>query len=182
MDQLRFDASLAGGIRSEVTNHGDVRLKTEKGSIAVISSEAPLAPSRLILPYLLLAPVLGSPGYKISYKGLVQVDGIVAHDIQLQLAIFGFRDPSSREARRFTVDFFIDASTFQILMMQDFMHGQNLREIRYSDYRNEHGVLVPFSIVQNGGYQPCSITLNQIIFNSGLHDSDFTLLAKTEQP
>jgi hypothetical protein len=175
LDNLRFDASLPGGIRSEVTTEGEVKLRTEEGAVAVIGSEAPLAPPRFMLPYLLLAPVLGSPGYRISYKGVVRVDGKSAHDIQVRLALPGLGDVNGRHGERFTVDFFIDASTFQVLMMQDFMHERRTRQIRYSDYRVVGGVLVPFSVDQSGGYQPCSIKLDQITFNSGLQVLDFRL-------
>ena len=169
------DASLPGGVRTEVTSQGEVRLKTEEGSVALISSQAPLAPPRFVLPYLLLAPVLGSPGYRISYKGIAQVGGKPTHDIQVQLVIPGLDDRNAGNRDRFTVDFFIDASTFLVLMMQDVVHEHRTRQILYSDYRIVRGLSVPFSIEQKGGYQPCSIRVNQISFNSGLQESDFNL-------
>jgi len=60
-------------------------------------------------------------------------------------------------------------------MVQDVVPRNRIRQIHYADYRQITGLLVPFSISQTGGLQPCTIQLNQIIFNSGLQPSDFQL-------
>jgi len=173
LDYLRFDANLSGGVRSEVTNQGEVRLRTEEGAVARTAPQAPIAPSRFMLPYLLLAPVVGSPGYTISYKGLVQVNGKAAHDVRIQRVGPSPNIVNPRQVDRSTVDFFIDASTFQVLVMLDGGHGQDSRRIEYADYRVANGVLVPFSVHLIGAYSPCSIKLDSIAFNSGWRASDF---------
>jgi hypothetical protein len=171
-NDLRLDATLSGGIRSETTSQGLVSVKGEDGTVSQISSSPPLASSRMVLPYLLLAVVGGSSGYSISYEGVVEVGNSSAYSIQVQRQIPGVHDPDNlRQAS--TMNYWIDVSTFQILMMRDTLSEQNIRTIRYSDYRLVSGLWVPFSIEQEGGYQACSIRLDQITFNSGLQDSDF---------
>jgi hypothetical protein len=172
-NDLRLDATLSGGIRSETTSQGLVSLKGEDGTVSQISSSPPVAASRMILPYLLLAVVGGSSGYSISYEGVVEVGNSSAHYIRIQRQIIGLDDPDGNLSEVLTSSYWIDASTFQILMMRDTLSKQNVRTIRYSDYRLVGGIWVPFSIEQEGGYQACSIQLDQITFNSGLLDSDF---------
>jgi len=175
LDDLRVDATLPEGVRSESTSRGMVFLKSEDGTVAQISSSAPLAASRMLLPYLILASVVNSAGYSISYNGVVQLGGSSAHYIQIQRQIPGLSDPDGTVSELLTLSYWIDASTYQVLMMQDTLSQQDVRTIRYSDYRTVNGIPVPFAIEQKGGYQACSIQLDGITFNSGLQDLDFQL-------
>jgi hypothetical protein len=177
LGNLRIDAALPTGIRSEAISSGDgqVKMKTEDGGVTPLHVQAPMAPSRLVLPYLLLAPAVNSPGFSLFYKGLAHVDGRSAHDVQLVRIIPGLSDPTGLILEYSTIDFFIDPSTFQLLMMQDVARKHQVRQVRYSDYRLVNGVLVPFSISQQGPGPVWQVQLSQITFNAGLQDSDFQL-------
>jgi hypothetical protein len=107
---------------------------------------------------------------------LVDVDGHPAHDVQVQ-HVLGVAYGQNREMTAYiTVDFFIDSSTFQIVMMQDVLTNHRVRQIRYSNFTLVNGVSVPFSISTNiNGQNIWLIALGGINFNSGLQDSDFQL-------
>jgi hypothetical protein len=174
LDQIRIDANLPAGMRSQIISRGEITLRSEDGAIGQDGTQAPMAPTRLILPHLLLAPILHSSGYRISDQGLIAIDGHSSHDIQVQLVLPGRADEDELLREHHTVDFFIDASTYQVVMMQDFVSRHNIRQIRYSDYRLVNGVLVPFSIGESIRAQSTwLIHLDKITFNSGLTDSDF---------
>jgi hypothetical protein len=176
LEQFRLDATLPTGIRSQAITDGQITLKTEDGTVSHLHFQAPLGPERTILPCLFLSPVLNSGGFSLSYKGIAQIDGGSVHEIEVQEVMPALVDPSGAFREYHTIDFFIDTSTFRVLMMQDTVPQHLLRQIRFSDYRNVGGILVPFSISeQSGGLPTWTIQLNQISFNSGLQDSDFQL-------
>jgi hypothetical protein len=137
--------------------------------------QPPFNPTRLILPYLPLIPGLNSTYVSISYRGIAQIDGQTVHDIQLQ-RILPIVNANQHFAAYLTTELFIDSSTFQVVMMQDFLAQHGVRQVRYSDYRPVNGVLVPFSISEQIEGQPTwQIQLSQINFNAGILDSDFQL-------
>ncbi len=175
LGQFRIDSNLPLGTRSESTD-GLTTIKYEDGFVKQLHAQAPLNPARLLLPFLQLSPALTSPGFSLSYQGTVDVDGNPAYDIQVQRVLPGGGDPNSPLSRYLTVDYFIDPSTFQIVMMQDLVPYFAPRQMRYSDFRLVSGVLVPFSISETvQGQKFRLIQLDQISFNSGLQDSDFSL-------
>jgi len=175
LDELRIDADLPTGVRSEAISRGMMTMKLEDGTVNSRQMHAPLVPTRFLLPYLLLSPALGSPGYNIWYKGTVALAGRSLYDIQVQRILSLAPTPTTQLLEYFTIDFFIDPSTFQVVMVQDAIPRHITRQIRYSNYKMVDGISVPFSIVESGAELPCEINLDQITFNSGLQDSDFQL-------
>jgi hypothetical protein len=176
LSSLRIDATLSTGIRSEAISDGQVTMKTEDGGVTPLHLQAPMSPSSLVLPYLLLTPAVNSYAFSFSYKGIVDVNGSPAHDVQIVRIMPGLSDPTGLIREYSTIDFFIDPSTLQLLMMQDVVLNHMVRQIRYSDYRLANGVLVPFSITEQLAGQPkWQMNLSQITFNTGLRDSDFQL-------
>jgi hypothetical protein len=175
LNQFRLDANLPSGVRSEVTD-GLTTIKTEDGQVYRLHSQPPLAPARLALPQLQLRAALRSHGLNLSYKGMVDVDGHPAHDIQVQHFLAGGPNQHGDLSAYRTVDFFVDPSTFQIVMTQDTIPKHIVRQIRYSDFRLVRGMSVPFSISASiHGQNMWLINLTEINFNSGLQDSDFQL-------
>jgi hypothetical protein len=185
LNQFRIDANLPRGVRSSVVSFGQTTKKTEEGAVSqypppypVPSSDAfpyqpPLLPGGLVFPYEQLVAVVNSPRFNVSYKGVVQVDGRPAYDIQIQWIL---PVPVDRMSEYHTRDFFVDVSTSQVLMAQDMVPRHIVHIIRYSDYRAVSGVLVPFSIIETmGGQQTWAIQLSQITFNTGLEDASFVL-------
>ena len=175
LGQLRIDSNLPSGTRSESTD-GLTTIKYESGYVKQLHSHAPLYPARLLLPFLQLKPAMTSPGFSLSYRGVVDVGGRPAHDVQIQRPLAPGSDPNNRLIEYLTVDYFIDSSTLQIVMMQDSVADFAPRQISYSDFRPIGGFLVPFSVNETvQGHQFRLFQLNQITFNSGLQDSDFQL-------
>lgn len=181
---IRLDATLPTGVRSWAIHDGVATTKHEDGKLSVAanppnvpSSEAfpyqtPLFPSSIAFPYHQLTAVLANPIFSISYKGVAQLDGHSVVDIQIQRVSPG-RDPMSQYHAR---DFFIDTSTFQIVMTQDLVPKGGVHQIHYANYTPVSGVLVPFAITEDlGGQSIWTIQLSQMTFNSGQQDSDFQL-------
>ena len=135
LGEFRLDASLPTGVRSESIN-GGITIKTEDGNVQQLHYLAPMNPSRLAPRYLLLSPALCGSGYNLLYKGIVQIDGQSALDVHLQRILLA-PDPNGALAGYFDVDFFIDPSTFQIIMMRDQVGPNNrIRQFQYSDFKS----------------------------------------------
>jgi hypothetical protein len=175
LNQYRLDASLPNGVRSSVVTDGRLNLKAEDGTFELTHSQIAMHLSGLVVPYLELSIALNSPAFGLSNKGLVEVNGHSAYDIQVQLVGTGLNRP--RYLADFYVrDYFVDSVTFQVVMTQDLAPRHVIRQLQYSDFRPISGVLVPFSINEvAGGQQTWSMQLSQISFNAGLQDSAFAL-------
>ena len=172
LGQFRMDANLPSGVRSEADS-GYSTSKVEDGPVR--QNQGSVVPSRLGIPHLLLAPALNSKAFSVLYKGLVEIDGHSVHDIQLE-HVSPIPDPNGQFREYHMIDFFIDAATFQVLVMQDVVPNHTMRQIRYSDYKPVGGVLVPFSINEHlNGQLVWEINVGTFAFNSGLLDSDFVL-------
>ena len=171
---FRMDSNLPSGVRTEAVSDSST-IRSETGLSR--NYNAPLIPSRISLPTLPLPIALTSPGLSLTYKGLANVDGKPSHDIEIQHNLpTSVKDPDGYYRTFHTVEYFIDASTFQILMTKDVVGKGAVRQISYSSYRSINGILVPFSISEQlDGIQDWQIMIDQISFNSGLQDSDFQL-------
>ncbi len=173
--QLRLDTTLPMGEQSVAMNQGEIMLRGEDGGAIHGQGQAPMNPARLVLPYLQLRPALSSPIYQLAYLGAVKAGNRFAHHVQLQRSLPGSHYSTGRVAEYQTISFFIDAITFQVLTMEDFLPKHLVRRVHYADYRWSNGLLVPFTIAEEVGGQPTwSIQLNGIAFNSNLQEGDFT--------
>jgi hypothetical protein len=184
---VRVDASLPTGVRSRVISDGRTGTKTESGAISqyppsytLPSSDAyayqpPMFPATLVLPELQLAAVLRSSRFNLFYKGIVQLNGQPVHDVQAQLIppVVGQTDIM---AEYHTMDFFIDTSTYQLIVTQDSVPKHIVHRLQYSNYTAVNGLLVPFAVAeQTGCQQTWHMQLTQINFNTGLQDPAFAL-------
>jgi hypothetical protein len=175
LNQYRVDATLAGGVRSSAVTNGRMSEKAENGYVQLIHSQLGMNLSGLVVPYLELSIALNSPAFSLSNKGLVEVNGHSAYDIQVQLVGTGLNRPTY-VADYYVRDYFVDATTFQVLITQDLAPKHVIRQLQYSDFTPVNGVLVPFSIAEMAGSQQTwSMQLSQITFNTGLLDSAFAL-------
>ena len=173
VDQLRIDSNLPSGTRSESTS-GITSFKSENGSVQQIHRPSPMAPARLVLPYLeLMMGSISTKSLSLLSKGQTQLDGHTVYDIQVQHVL-----PPNLSARTpyVTIDFFIDSTSFQVLMMQDTLSESLIRQVRYSQFTSIGGVSVPFALNTRINGQPVwDISLAGISFNRGLTTSDFSL-------
>jgi hypothetical protein len=184
---FRLDANLPTGVRSFAVHDGQTAVKHENGQLAQLAPASPrvpssdahpyqtaLFPSSIAFPDRQLTNVLANPSFRISYKGTTQVDSHSVHDIEVQwISLASTSDPMSRYHSR---EFFIDTSTFQIVMTQDYLPKNAAHQIHYSNYSQVSGILVPFTFTEYLGGDPTwTIQLHQMTFNSGLQNSDFVL-------
>lgn len=171
--QFRMDSNLPTGVRSEV-NSDTAQIKDHGLTRAY---PVPMSPGRIPIPTMPLVFALTSASLNLTYKGMVELTGRSVHQIEVQRFLpISIYDPNGYFHDFHTLEFFIDASTFQILMTQDVVVKKSVRELWYSDYRSYDGLLLPFSIgEQVDGRATWQITIGQITFNSGLQDSDFQL-------
>jgi hypothetical protein len=176
---LRLDSTLPIGVLSEAISQGKITMGVN-GAVRQVHAQTPMNPARFILPFLQLRTLVNNRTYQLSHKGLVEVNSHSAHDIQILRLLGGNANPPELLREYNTVEFFIDATTFQVVMMQDFVFNggirYSIRQIQYSDYRAIGGVLVPFTInEQLDGHPTRLIQLDSIAFNSGLQESDFVI-------
>jgi hypothetical protein len=175
LNECRLDADLPNGVRSWAVTEGRLSQKDENSFVQLIHSQIAMHLGGLVFPYQELSFAVNSWGYGITNKGLTQVNGHSAYDIQVQLVGAGMSRPQ-RLADFYTRDYFVDATSFQIVMTQDFVPVQLPRQLQYSNFTLVNGVLVPLSITEVVyGHQTWTIQLNQISFNTGLQDSAFVL-------
>jgi hypothetical protein len=193
LNQFRVDASLPKGMRSYSTTGGRIGTKYEDGTVSWFPREVPTAgktispiPSSdafpyqppkfagsLAIPYLQLAAVVSDQRYTILSEGTVQIDGQSLYDIQIQPPSSSADNPMGKYL---TSDFFIDTTSLQLVMTEDMVPKHVVRQVRYANYKITSGVLVPFSISEEmGGQKTYEIQLDQIGFNTGHPDSDFSL-------
>ena len=176
-DQLRIDVALPDGERSQIYSNGKSVEKFEDGAISTTRTREPMLSGTLPLPYLHLLTGLISKQFSLTYKGIVNVDGQSCHDIRIQFVLPNGVDRYGLSTAFHTREFFIDTSTFLVVMSQDVLLPKGIpRQIRYSNYKLLNGISVPFSIEEKLLNQPgWTIQLSDVSFNNGLQDSDFAL-------
>jgi hypothetical protein len=194
LNQFRMDTSLPTGTRSHVVSNGIATTKAENGTISQLpllvpvpgqalmpipSSDAfpyerPMFPSLLASPYQQLSAALKDPTFRVLYIGTATLDGQPVFDVQVQRVLPGGQSDPMIEYN--TRDFFVDTTSYQVVMTRDSIPKHVTREVLYSDFRPTNGVLIPFSISEQlGGQKVWNIQLTQINFNLGLTDSMFVL-------
>lgn len=168
---FRRDTSLSTGTRSWTVTAGQVSAKSEDGTVRLIHSQAPMNTSGFVIPYLQLIAALDRPQLRLSYRGTTQINGHSVHKVRVQqvsLLNINVNLPTQ------TIEFYVDASTFQVVSAQDVLPKGVPHELQYSDYRPVNGVLVPFSISESIAGQPnCVIQLSQVSINAGLTKASF---------
>src|SRR6266576_1366798 len=117
LHKLRIDSYLPGGVRSQATTLGKTTVKTESGTVTPARGQTAKNPGNLALPSLHLRSALTNPSFSLSYMGIVTLNGQSAHFIRVTFGPPHQEDLMSiRSSPWRTTDFYIDASTFQILM------------------------------------------------------------------
>jgi hypothetical protein len=183
--QIRVDESLPNGSSSRVVSQGKTFLKGPDGALLelprtdkvipssdIIPYHSPLFPGGLAFPQQELASALNNPLYRISYEGTAHINGLSLHDIRVDRAVHRNGPPSPYDAK----EYFVDPSTFQVVMVQEILPKFLVHQLFYSNYTAENGILIPLSISEQfGGQEFRTIQLTQITFNSGLQDSVFDL-------
>jgi len=178
-NQFRLDADLPAGRRTTVVTGNSGELIDADGSFLPISRQNALDLGSIAFPYKPLISALQDSSISIFYIGLVDHNGASAYDIRIQNTYTSNQDPHGTRGAREARDFYIDSNSFVVLSISDELHfgaedNGIAHEIDYSNYQVENGVLMPLGVADNvNGAIDCSITIQGVIFNSGLTDADF---------
>ncbi|HEV2963659.1 MAG TPA: hypothetical protein VG649_17670 [Candidatus Angelobacter sp.] len=178
--QFRLDASLPEGVRSLTVNGGDGSLKEASGEVKPLPSHNTENFGSVTFPAAALAEALRDSSFGVYYIGSETKEDHQVDHIRLQKTFNN--DPQGLLSRLTRKDFFIDASTFQVVSTLDMLHPERQsgvdypHEVQFSDYRQVEGILVPFAITEiTSGQRTFTIQLNQFTANTGLFDRDFQI-------
>jgi hypothetical protein len=130
-------------------------------------------------PLALLAGALNNPDTAYKYVGLETLDVASAHHVQIWNSFAS--TPKLQRLANFSLrDIWIDAKSglpMRVSYTRRDAGGASpgiAMEAGYSDYRNVGGVLYPFSIqAAMNGTPWATITIQRVILNTGLTDSNF---------
>jgi len=178
--QFRLDADLPNGKLSWAVSKGDGFYQELDGRTRHIFFQNAVNFGSLTFPYVAIAASLSDTSTSVSYIGVNVQNGQKTYDIRMQQNFSTDRDPTGILSKLTKRDFFIDATTFQVVSISDMVHPEKIttidipHEMQFSDYQTVNGVVVPFSISELAdGQHTYTIQLSQITFNTGLQDSDF---------
>lgn len=180
--QFRDDVVMPDGQRSTVVD-GDGGLQVEpNGALLPVSSQSAFDLRCMVFPYSPLIAAIQSPSINVIYIGLVNHNGASVYDIRLQQTFAADQNSQGNRSAREAHDFYIDPNTFLVVAVSDQFYSSATgsegisHEIQFSNYQAEGGVALPLTIVETvDGTTAVTMQLNQVNFNSGLTDSDFSL-------
>jgi hypothetical protein len=185
LDQFRIDSELAEGKRTAVVNGEGGMLTEANGRTSAIRRQGAVDLWSLTLPYLHLIGGLRDLSTGIVYGGTVSHNGASVYDIRLVKSYPAGQDPAAKRGAREARNFYIDPQTFFVVAISDrIQYAQPLdesfpheiaHEILYSNYRTENGIATPQTIAETvHGVTRFTINLNQVTFNPGLADAEFS--------
>lgn len=181
LHRFRIDADLPKGTRTTVVSGEGGSLKLVNGRTLPISRQSANDLGSLTLPYVPLIAAIKDTSTSIVNLGLVTHAGNPEYDIRLTKVYTKSQDPTGTRGEREERDFYIDPQTSLVVAIADRIHfgGQGDKgtphEDLYSNYQTESGIMVPLTVVETvHGVNGLTMKLNQITFNSGLGDSDFS--------
>jgi hypothetical protein len=180
-NQFRLDANLPDGVRTWLLTNDIGTIRESSGYTHEIPFHNAINSGSLTFPYPFLIAALNDPSTTIEYLGSVTNNGHTAYHIRIE-PIPLEREPSGLLRRLTTKDLFIDAASFQVQSTLDKVHpdydySQDYpHEIRFSDYSEINGILVPISCSERvAGQLTWSLKLAVFELNSELTDNDFEL-------
>jgi len=181
-NDFRVDANLPEGTRSWVGSFGHGSTRDPGGPVKAIPAHNTLNLGALSFPQLKVAAVVNNSSLSIQYVGLVDLNGRRTYVIHVKQALSPSVDPDGILTHLTAMDFLIDNTTYEILLVRDTIHPDDnatqdlVHEVEFSDYRLTNSCVVPFSITERvNGQRTWTIQLSAIRFNAGLTDSDFQL-------
>ena len=179
---FRVDADLPTGTRSWTVSSGKGTLRDLDGGLVLIPFQSVVNLGAQTLPQLRIAEALSNSSLSVQYSGLSDLGGRQVYVIHVQQGPYSPSDPATLFNHLSAMDFFIDATTYQVVLTRDTAHPSDSQsvdfphEIQYSDYRLTNGCLVPYSATERiNGQTTWVIQLSALTFNVGLTDADFQL-------
>ena len=136
-------------------------------------------------PFFDLLSEVNNPNTELTYHGLKTIGATPVHHLTIHV-----RDPKRGKQSVWVpqneqADFYIDAATFLVVRServestQESMNLQVPSTIEFSDYRDVHGVMIPFRIVNTMGRPEIGMHKSTTVFstvtvNGGVSDSLFS--------
>lgn len=181
VDQLRFDANLAGGTRSWAVHAGSGTLREIDGKTTEIPYHNAVALGSLIFPLARLQALSTDTKASISYDGVSNVEQQPFERLRAHKTLFD-KDPDGSGNRLLDADLYFDPTTHLLLGIQDQTHPRKSmtvdvsHAIYFSDYRQVNGLTIPFTVSEYvGGQRVWSLQISDVKFNTGLSDTDFLI-------
>jgi hypothetical protein len=181
LGQFRIDAQLPNGTRTWLVTNGTGSIRESDGSVSQIPSQNAVNLGSLTLPYPLIVAALNDTSMAIEYLGTSVKNGRNAYQIRIH-PIGLDADPSGALYKAAAKDFFIDATSFQVIstldmVRPDLSYDQKCpHEITFLNYSTASSILVPFSVrEQVAGQQTWTVQLTNIDFTAVPSDQDFQL-------
>jgi hypothetical protein len=171
--QFRVDANLADGVHSNVINGRNSFHKTPDGITSALPSKNAFKIASGMFPAFQLLAAVQDKSVGASY-------GQQAYEISVQKGFPADRDLLAVRSKATKAHIYIDPNDLMIREIRDTVYakdestGEGSHEMRFSDYHVIDGVMVPFSITEFiAGQHTMTIQLKQVVFNTGLTQSDF---------
>ena len=112
--ELRTDTTLPAGVKSEIINNGLMITRAENGKPSMWPLVPPMMAGNLLLPYRELAIVSLSALFRLTYNGVIQLDGQPVYDILAECILPGGHHSGDQMQVYRTVEFYINVSTLQL--------------------------------------------------------------------
>jgi hypothetical protein len=174
-DAFRLDATLSNGTRTWSVINGQGHTTAEDGKTTNLAYHTALGLRWLTFPIPKLLLSLRDPNLTIVDKGLKAVDDKQFEDIHIESTI-----KNKLHAKLSTEDYLVDPLTFTLSEIDDNTHPSNdiLKDIphavTFGNFQTVQGISVPLSVSEKvNGQVVWSIQLTQVVFNTGVKDTDF---------
>jgi hypothetical protein len=179
LTEFRLDSVLPQGTRSFKVVGTAGSITTEDGKTSALSYYSLMTAANLTFPEARVTDLLNNSATTVQYLGLVPFEAAQAYQIHVAPPIDPSLNPPSGATRFGSFDFYVDATTYQVLELSESIwptsKNQSVRhEIRYSNYQTAGSVSVPYGISEFvNGQETWSISLSSISFNNSPTDSVF---------
>lgn len=146
-----------------------------------LSMEASQSSQSGVFAMPLLAQLLSTPGIAVQFVGMEAVNGVTCAHVRTWNSFSSY--PKLQFLSDFTTkDFWIDTTTGVIKRLSYQIRDAGgdapitTMDVYYDDYRSVSGVLYPFLIHKSWNGTPwATITIQTVVFNTGLSDSNFPI-------
>lgn len=182
--EARIDLALSNGSRTEVQYESAGKPAGQwmdpAGSVHSLALHNSFTPAAWFLPSAFLA-VVDQPGVSTIWVSAEVRGGVAADHIRISRS-FPAKDAATAAlmSHLSTFDVYLDSSSHLPVALTFNLHPETnadrdlLCEIQFADYRQVHGVLVPFHVQRLiEGSINLDITLQDVAFNEGISSAEF---------
>jgi hypothetical protein len=180
-ESFRVDTTLAAGTRTWMLVSGKGSVREANGRTSAIPPHNSWNLGALMFPALKIAAALDDPDTAIAYEGTFVIGGHQVHHIRIHKE-HGPKAVREDISRLTTEDFFIDATTFNVVLLRDAVHPGDrateniVHEVEFSEYRSTPGLRYPSVTTERvNGQRTWVMRIDAVEVNVGLGIEDFKL-------